>query len=354
MVLIGRTDERGPAARFGRYRAADGSPGAAVDLDLDRPHVALVVGKRGAGKSYTLGVLAEALAESEGVAPVVADPMGAFRTLREPPVRATVRAPDVPPAAIAPRAWCRMLSLDPEGRVGALVWRAAEATDTLEGMAAFVDEADVPEATRRAATNHLALAESWDVFDADGPDTAALADRPTVVDLAGVERAPAAAALAAVADLCYEARLAGDIDVMPWLLLDEAHAFVEGVAWRALRRLLTRGRHPGVGLVLATQRPGALPGVASSQADLVVAHRLTDRADRAALADVRPAYVEGTLLERLPTEPGDALVVDDATESLHAIRVRERATTHGGETARASDGDPPPDGTTDGPTETQV
>ena len=64
-----------PAGAFGRYRALDGSAGAPVAFDFDRPHVALVVGKRGSGKSHTTSVLAEGLARAEGVAPIVADPM---------------------------------------------------------------------------------------------------------------------------------------------------------------------------------------------------------------------------------------------------------------------------------------
>lgn len=337
MVCIGRTDDRGPAATLGHYRARDGSPGAQVGLDLDHPHVALLVGKRGAGKSYTLGVVAEGLAAADGVAPVVVDPMGAFATLREAPVEAVVRDPQVSASALPPRAWPRMLGLDPAGGPGSLLWRSADRRESLGGMRRFVADADVPQATRRAAANHLALAEHWDVFAPEGPETGELIERPTVVDLAGVERSAAGAALAALADRLYDARLAGDVDPIPWLLVDEAHAFVDGVAWRALRRVLTRGRHPGVGLVLATQRPGALPEVATSQADLLVAHRLTERADRAALAEARPAYVEGTLLERLPTETGEALVVDDATEAIHAVTVRERETPHGGGTPRASE-----------------
>jgi len=75
----------------------------------------------------------------------------------------------------------------------------------------------------------------------------------------------------------------------------------------------------------------------SPQADLLVAHRLTNRADREALAASRPAYMDGTFAERMPTEPGAALVVDDATESVHALAVRERQTPHGGASPRASE-----------------
>src|SRR6056297_422548 len=67
-----------PHGTLGHYLATDGSVGERVGVDLSGPHAGVVVGKRGSGKSYTLGVLAEALADASGVAPVVVDPMGAF------------------------------------------------------------------------------------------------------------------------------------------------------------------------------------------------------------------------------------------------------------------------------------
>jgi hypothetical protein len=105
----------------------------------------------------------------------------------------------------------------------------------------------------------------------------------------------------------------------------------------ALETILTRGRAPGVSLALATQRPSAVSAVAVSQSDLLVAHRLTAEADLSALAAARPTYLEGTLRERLPAEAGAAVVVDDATETVHAVAVRERATPHGGGSPTASD-----------------
>ncbi|MCU4802529.1 DUF87 domain-containing protein [Halobacteria archaeon HArc-gm2] len=343
MVVIGREsgDERGaedrPTGELGHYRARDGSHGARVELDLDRPHVGLVVGKRGSGKSYTLGVLAEALARAETVAPVVVDPMGAFRTLDRPPVSARVVEPRVAADALAPRAWCRLVGLDPESGPGSLVWRAAAERETLAGMQEYVDDADAAAATCRAAANHLRTAAQWRVFGGDALAPQDLTDRPTVLDCAGLGRAPTNAVVAAVAESLYRARVAGTLDVLPWLLVDEAHVLFDGVAAPSLRQLLTRGRQPGVSLVAATQRPSALPDVAHSQADLLVAHRLTNRADREALAASRPAYMDGTFVERMPTEPGEALVVDDATESVHALTVRERKTPHGGESPRASE-----------------
>ncbi|MFB6074324.1 MAG: ATP-binding protein [Haloarculaceae archaeon] len=335
MVVVGRTRESGPTGRLGRYRARDGSAGAPVDVDFDRPHAGLVVGKRGAGKSHTLGVLAEGLARARGVVPVVADPMGAFGGLGASPVGARVCEPRVRAGALGPREWCRLLDLDPAGGPGGLVWRAASECETLTAMRAAVGDADAAGACKRAAANHLDLAAAWDVFDPAGLDATALTADPVVLDLSGRDRAPAGAVVAAVATTLYEARLAGE-GPLPWLLVDEAHALFDGVAAGPLRRLATRGRQPGVSLVAATQRPGALPAVAVSQSDLLVAHRLTDRADREALVDARPTYFEGSLAERLPTRRGEALVLDDATESAHAVRVRERETPHEGESPRAS------------------
>lgn len=337
----GRERTNGPKMRLGHYRARDGSHGAAVDLDLDRPHAGLVVGKRGAGKTYTLGVLAEGLLAADGVTPVVVDPMGAFAPLAGADVPATVVEPRVRADALDPRQWCTALGLDPEQGAGALVWRAASERTTLVGMREWVADATATDATRRAAANHLSLAASWDVFDSDGLSPPELCgDELTVIDTAGLDARPAATVLAAVAAVLYDARIADETARLPWLLVDEAHAFTDGVAGRPLRRLLTRGRQPGVSVVLATQRPSALPSTAISQADVLIAHRLTSAVDVDALRSARPTYLDGDFSARLPTDTGEALVVDDATESVHHVTVRERETPHGGASPRASDPSP--------------
>ncbi len=338
------------AVHLGAFLARDGSDGAAVGLDTDAPHAGVVFGKRGTGKSYTLGVLAEGLAANSGVSPVIVDPMGVFGGLTEAGAR--VVDPAVRPNALPPAVWPDLLGLDPTGGPGSLLWRViadtvgglGEAGSTSPSVASIrrvVSDTDAPAATRRAVRNHLRLAESWGVFDADAPPITALVDDgdPTVLDLAGVPETAASAVVRAVTRGLYDARIDGSIERLPWLLVDEAHVFFGGVADPALRTLLTRGRAPGVSLICATQRPGSLPSVAVSQSDLLVAHRLTATPDVERLADAEATYLAGDLAERLPTGTGEALVVDDATETAHTVRVRRRRTPHGGDGPRASDVD---------------
>lgn len=335
MRVLGRPDDGdAPAGHLGRYLARDGSTGGRVGVDLDRPHVVVVVGKRGYGKSYTLGVLGEELARAPAVAPVIADPMAVFGGLVDGTDSVDARPATVRPDALPPRAWCRLLGLPPQSAAGALLWQAAGAAETLAGMRTAIDEADAGPDARRAAANHLALADRWQVFDARSPPLAG--DRGAVVDLSGVGGAATDAVVAAVAATLYE-RASADAGVHPWFVLDEAHAVIDGVASEPLERLATRGRQPGVSLVAATQRPGALPESLLSQADLLIAHRLTDERDREALAAVQPSYLSTSVAERMPTTTGDALVVDDTTESVHTVRVRERETPHGGDSPRASE-----------------
>jgi hypothetical protein len=331
-VLGGSGRVRG---RFGRYLAADGSLGARVGVDFDRPHAGVVVGKRGSGKSYTLGVLAEGLAAARGVAPVVVDPMGAFSGLREAGL--SVVEPSIRGAALPPRAWCSLLDLDPESAPGTLVWRAASETAGLEAMRTWVADADAGDVARRAAANHLALAASWDCFAPDAAAPADLLDGGAVLDCTGLRGAALRAVVFAVADGLYRAALGGRGAALPWLLVDEAHACASGVAARSVETLYTRGRAPGASVVLATQRPSALPEVAVSQSDLLVAHRLTSQPDLDALAATRPTYLDGALVERLPQSTGEALVVDDATETTCTVRVRERRTEHQGGVAERSE-----------------
>src|SRR3989344_1719430 len=58
-----------------------------IFLDVIRTHVILIAGKRGSGKSYTIGVLAEQLSDlpkevSQNIASIIFDTMGIYWTMK--------------------------------------------------------------------------------------------------------------------------------------------------------------------------------------------------------------------------------------------------------------------------------
>lgn len=82
-VYLGRRQERpGSDWALSIGRAVD-RKNEEVLLDSSSPHVIFVCGARGSGKSYTLGVLAEELAESNSdIAAAIVDPIGIFWSMR--------------------------------------------------------------------------------------------------------------------------------------------------------------------------------------------------------------------------------------------------------------------------------
>lgn len=342
MYVLGRTDTEGQASDLGWHRAPDGSQAAPVAIDLEHPHAGLVVGKRGSGKSHSLAVIAEGLATAEGVTGVVIDPMGGLTTLDDL-AGVQLFQPMVQADAVPPRAWCGLLEVDPAGAVGSLIWRVASEHQTLPEMLGGIQASAAADQTIRAAENHLRAAEHWNIFDPDGITATDLLDSPlTVVDLSTHAREPANAVVRAIVDSLYERAVTDGTIPLPWVLLDEAHAFFDGVAAPGIHRLLTRGRHPGISTILATQRPTALPPVAISQADLLLTHRLTATADLDALDAARPTYLRDSLQDRRPTDTGDALIIDDATEVARAITIRDRHTPDGGASPTATQRNPSP------------
>ena len=85
--ILGRNDESDIGVlHLGKYLALDRSTGSHVALDALKPHAILICGKRGYGKSYTMGILIEELSLlqpdiRENIASLVIDTMGIFWTL---------------------------------------------------------------------------------------------------------------------------------------------------------------------------------------------------------------------------------------------------------------------------------
>jgi hypothetical protein len=100
-----------------------------------------------------------------------------------------------------------------------------------------------------------------------------------------------------------------------------------------LSTLVREGRQPGITLVFATQRPEKLHPDALAQADMVIAHRLTAKADVDALKAIMQTYLLydlGKYINELPKLKGVAIILDDNSERIYRIRVRPKQSWHAG------------------------
>ena len=127
-----------------------------------------------------------------------------------------------------------------------------------------------------------------------------------------------------------------------WLFVDEAHEFLpkEGKtpATEALVQILREGRQPGISLVLATQQPGQIHKDVMTQSDIVISHRVTSQPDLEALNLIMQSYVLESIkkkMDELPNLKGSAIILDDNSERIYAMRMRPRFTWHGGEAPAA-------------------
>lgn len=187
-----------------------------VIIEGDRSRVVFICGKRGSGKSYTMGVLIEELFEkAQGDALIVlADPMGIFHTMTLPnddqihelyrwgltekgfPIRLLVpgnpirrygdeeivdllrqRGVDVQslrinPADLSPDAWCSLFNLNVNDLMGIALYRAVS---NLQEKGDFFSVADLErsverdpraqEKTKEALLNRLNIASKWGIFE---------------------------------------------------------------------------------------------------------------------------------------------------------------------------------------------
>jgi len=122
-----------------------------------------------------------------------------------------------------------------------------------------------------------------------------------------------------------------------WLIVDEAHEFLSNKgktpATLPLITILREGRQPGISLVLASQQPGKIHSDVFTQADVVIAHRITANIDVMALGNIMQSYMREGLdkqLNLLPSEEGAAIIFDDINEKLYPIRIRPKYSWHGG------------------------
>jgi hypothetical protein len=229
--VLGRREKTGGGVlNIGRYYALDGSLGAPVYLDALRPHVIFICGKRGYGKSYTIGVFLEEIAGLEdtvkqNLGVVVLDTLGIYWTTRFPskespekiirwdrkpegfPVRLLVPKHAIEEylkngisverfslrvAELSPMHWCQLFDVkatDPVGIVLTRVILSLQSSSCLFSIAEILSCIQQDERTtdvvKGAVENFFIMAESWGVFDTQGLSITDLVRRGvlTVLDL---------------------------------------------------------------------------------------------------------------------------------------------------------------------------
>lgn len=312
--VIGRRDKDTGTGTLdvGRYLALDKSMGSKVQMDALRPHAILICGKRGYGKSYTMGTLVEKLASLPGninIAALVIDTMGIFWTMRHPNskesdilskwgfspagVDVDLFVPagsvahyekmhiDVKPFSISPSElsgydWCSLFGLDPISPVGVFIMKIIEETRekepgiSLKTIIGFVNKDKEEDMTlRNAANNYFRSAISWGIFQEKGIIISDIIRKGKVVilDLSSINNQNIKAIAVKIlgskiydesirSRRIYEQKEMGESPgeegiPMVWMFVDEAHLF-----------LPRDGETPATG-VLVTEwlRQGRQPGL---------------------------------------------------------------------------------------------
>lgn len=288
--VLGNEENAGEGLLFlGNYMALDHSKGADVYLDALKPHAVLICGKRGYGKSYTMGCMMEELAflpdPIKGkLASLIIDTMGIFWTTKNPNLSEAERlkswdlAPEgletkvfvpagkvdaykkrnieVKPFSISIRElsgdqWCRVLKIEEVSPPGILLVRTIESLREKGEPYSFEDiineifqDTRSDPASKGAAENYMRAVKSWGLFSKEGTPLSELiaGGRTTILDVSTLENENVCAAAVSIlagrlyaerleARRIYEKKQMGEKTEdkefpMVWLFIDEAHIFV--------------------------------------------------------------------------------------------------------------------------------
>lgn len=235
-------------------------------MDGAKPHVVLICGQRGSGKSYTMGVIAEELAKIKiGIGVVIIDPIGIYWSMKYPnkekrelellkqwnleprgfdirlfiPIGFFDKVPDpdkipfsITPSDLTVDDWCYIFDIDRFGVQGMLLETAIEFVKngytaggikrpkkeqyTIKDLVKCIEEADeilskekgFKKETRRALITRLLSAEKWGIFSEKGTPLEELIkeDIPTVIDVSFLQENVRALVVGILARKIFEAR----------------------------------------------------------------------------------------------------------------------------------------------------
>jgi len=230
--------------------AFDQKTKAPIHLSAAFSRVVLICGKRGSGKSYSMGVIAEELARLERFLVILVDPMGVFWSMGLPvngakPPAVNILVPGNPaeryspralarmqelgvlfsritlnPATLSAQAWCDLFGLSMSEPLGICLYRAVRACQKKRGgdgergeqgagksegtnpqsairnpqfsirdlMREVETDGQAADRTREALINRLDMAEQWGIFAEDGGlENSLKEDHINVLDLSIID-----------------------------------------------------------------------------------------------------------------------------------------------------------------------
>jgi len=288
--ILGRKEKKlDGSLNIGRYYALDSSLGSNVNIDIIHPHIVLICGKRGYGKSHTIGVFIEEIARlekkvKENLGVVVFDTLGIFWTTQFPnnaEAENLNRWSQVPEgfdinllvpkkfveeyknkgidvdsfsirvSELSPYHWCQLFGVKATDLLGIILTRTVlkmQSSSThfsiAELLTCIQNDTRGDSTVKDAAENFLTMADSWGVFDKDGISIRDLVRRGTItiLDLSHLPD-PALKNIVAtlVSEKIFEERIRErkthelkkiGVDVeetgmpMVWLAVDEAQLFL--------------------------------------------------------------------------------------------------------------------------------
>jgi len=399
--------ERGTAF-IGRHIVGKGDESHLTNpilMDITRPHIVLICGKRGTGKSYSAGVVAEEIYKlpddlRRNLAVVLIDTMGIYWSMKLPnekeidmlkewgikpegmnaklfvpkgymaEYKETGIAVDAPftisVSELTAEDWAVTFGFSMIDEHGILLEKIME--DLVErfgdkfSLQDIIDAIDKDKTTEKkvkdALANRFIAAESWGLFEEQGTRIDDFL-KPGVISILDVSHymrvseswSIRSMVVGLISRKIFEQRLmsrkaeeygqiTGQIKKtlpMVWMIIDEAHQFVPNgettAATGPLLTLIKEGREPGISVLLITQRPNKLHEDALSQADIIISHRLTSKADIEALRSIMQTYMLEDIqdyLNDLPKTKGSAILLDDNSERIYQIQIRPRFSWHAG------------------------
>lgn len=278
------------------------------------------------------------------------------------------------PLDVGPHDWCTAFNLDPNSAEGVLITKIVQDLsrkeesydlDYLIGLVKKDTESD--HVVKSVVVNQFEKAKGWEIFSKEGtplkdiiaPGQVTVLDVSPYATMASGWEIKALVVGLICRNLFNQRMLARkteefkSVDAamhyftksveekmeepLVWIALDEAHELLprdgKTAATEALITILREGRQPGISLILASQQPGKIHTDVMTQADIVIAHRLTARLDVEALGQLTQSYMRQGLeqeIDHLPRVKGAAVIFDDANERIFPVQLRPRFTWHGG------------------------